>query len=77
MQILIRIRFVSTCFHMCHSVVMMNTGVISGALLYIRDDFDSVNKSSFLQVVSLESPLNSTFGGSSFLQYGTSNILED
>lgn len=25
-------------------------GVISGALLYIRDDFEAVNESSFLQV---------------------------
>lgn len=40
----------------------MNTGVISGALLFIRDDFDSVNKSSFLQVVSCQSPLDSPFG---------------
>jgi len=26
-----------------------DTGVISGALLYIRDDFDAVKNSSFLQ----------------------------
>lgn len=26
------------------------TGVISGALLYIRDEFEEVNQSSFLQV---------------------------
>lgn len=27
-------------------------GVISGALLYIKDDFEAVNQSSFLQVTS-------------------------
>lgn len=31
-------------------VIMLNAGVISGALLYIKDDFEVVRESYFLQV---------------------------
>jgi len=32
------------------TVICCDAGVISGALLYIEDDFDDVQRSSFLQV---------------------------
>lgn len=34
-------------------VIMLNAGVISGALLYIKDDFEVVRESYFLQVQAL------------------------
>lgn len=34
-------------------VKMLIAGVISGALLYIKDDFEEVKRSSFLQVQAL------------------------
>lgn len=34
-------------------VKMLIAGVISGALLYIKDDFEEVKESSFLQVQAL------------------------
>lgn len=34
----------------CFSCTELVAGVISGALLYIKDDFVEVNQSSFLQV---------------------------
>ena len=33
-------------------VEMLVAGVISGALLYIKDEFEAVNQSSFLQVLN-------------------------
>lgn len=33
-------------------------GVISGALLYIKDDFESVNRSTFLQVCMMWNRVN-------------------
>ena len=34
-------------------MIMLNAGVISGALLYIKDDFEVVRESYFLQVQAL------------------------
>jgi SP family myo-inositol transporter-like MFS transporter 13 len=46
------------------------TGVISGALLYIKDDFEVVKQSSFLQVYNV-----SSFTSSKLVTFSVSSDL--
>ncbi|KAI9115112.1 hypothetical protein K1719_014125 [Acacia pycnantha] len=46
-----------------------DTGVISGALLYIKDDFEEVNQSSFLQETIVSMALVGAIIGSALARY--------